>query len=304
MSRPTSASIPSHLRGCVVVITCVAAIVGVTPARAGLGGLMKKAKEAAQVVTKKLETEAPATAAKVEFNDVILELTSDRIQHILAAFKSADKVSAGRSDLIQKQTTANYERIQLFEKNREAIEAVRNKRGDLEVCYHDGYQEATERRMEEYREKALTDPTIREKFARAAQQHNEAAARGDSTAIAKIQETIHEVTAPTREDSAQVRRKCGPVPPRLPAEDRLAALDQQITSLGEQIRKIDENVAEVQAAEGGLNLKQWGMALERLQLYLAWRQSKSYSKSATRGFSETEIKALEQYLAELQAALG
>ena len=305
MCRHSFASTRNLSSGCAALLLCIIALAAAAPARAGIRDLIKKAKDkAAQATGNKDEATAPAPAAKVEFNDVILELTEQRLERIVAAFKAASAASAGRAALAEKRNQVSLERHEVFQKNEEAIRATRGKRDDVEVCYHDGYQEAHDRRTEEYQQKALTDPAIREKFTRAAQEHNAAVARGDSAAIQKVQETVLSVIAPTHEDTLQVRQKCGPIPPRLAAEDKLDALDQQIASLAEQIRAVDEKVSEGQAKEGQLDRKQFAMASERIQMYLAWRQSKSYSKSATRGFTPAEIEALEKHLEQLREALG
>jgi hypothetical protein len=120
----------------------------------------------------------------------------------------------------------------------------------------------------------------------------------------RIMQVFHEETAPSREDSAQVRQSCGPLPPRLPAEDQLDAYERDVASLEEQIRGIDEKVAAAQAKEGGLDRNQWGMALERIQMYLDWMRSKPDTPRAHRGFSPTELDVLEKYLEQLRAALG
>ena len=305
MSRPSFASTRNLSSGCAAVLLCIIALAAAAPARAGIRDLVKKAKDkAAQATGKKEEAAAPAPADKVEFNDVILELTKARLERIVAAFNAASAASAGRPALVEKLNQVSMERHEVFQKNEEAIRATRGKRDDVEVCYHDGYQEAHDRRSEEFQQKALTDPAIREKFTRAAQEHNAAVARGDSAAIQKVQETMLSVIAPTHEDTLQVRQKCGPIPPRLAAEDKLDALDKQIASLSEQIRAVDEKVSEAQAEGGQLDRKQFAMAAERIQMYLAWRESKSYSKSATRGFTPAEIEALEKHLEQLRGALG
>lgn len=290
-------------RTCAAVLICATALAVAVPARAGIGDFAKKAKDkAAQAVGKK--EQAAAGDNKVVFDDVILELTGERLDRVVAAFKASSAASAGRPELVKKVNQASDERHAVLEKNAEKIQSTRQKRDEVELCLHDGYLEVQNQRAEEYREKALTDPALRDRFMRAAQEHNAAAARGDSAAIQSLQATLLAEVLPTREDSARVQQKCGPVPPRLPAEDRLDALDKQIASLSEQIRGIDEKAAEAQAEAGGMNRQQFAMATERIQMYLDWRGSKSYSKSATRGFTPGEIEALEKRLEQLRAALG
>jgi hypothetical protein len=269
----------------------------------GVGGLAKKAKEKAAKAAG-MAPEETVNKETVVFDGVVVELTGERLERIVATFKAAQAASAGRPALVEKLNKAQDERNKLMEKQGEAIQEIRRKRDDVEACRHDGLLETTNRKMEEYSQKALTDPTIREKFTKIAQQHNAAAMSGDSAAIKSAQDEIAAVVLPTREDTLDVYKKCGPLPPPLPSEVKRDDLDRQVASLFEQIRKIDEKVSEAQAAQGGMSREQFGMATERIQMYLDWRQSKSYSKSATRGFTSEEIEALEKYLEKLLAAMG
>lgn len=339
MNLPSSPWIRSLLPRCAAVIACAAFLAVSSPARADLGDLMKKAKKSVESVVKKPDPAAAAAdQGKVEFDDVILELNSDRVEHILAAFKAAKVAGAGRPALVEKLNKANDDRGALEEKEGEKIRATRNKRSDVEACRYEGYQEAQDRRTEEYKTRALSDPALLQKYQRAAAENNAAAARGDSAAMQRIMQVFHEETAPTREDTLKVQQKCGPLPPKTPAEERMEAFDKQIASYEEQIRQIDEKVADAQDKEGGMDRQQWAMAVERIQMYLAHMKSsasssggkggsKSGGKSGSgsgsgggsgsgdgsgsgsgyktdRSFSAVEYEALEKRLEELRAAFG
>lgn len=269
----------------------------------GVGGLAKKAKEKAAKAAG-VEDEAPASDQNVVFDGVVLELTGERLDRVIATFQKSKSVAAERPALADKMDKASMERGSVWDKEGEAVRELQQKRDDVEGCYHDGYNEMTERRMQEYSQNALTDPGIRDKFTRIAQQYNAAAASGDTAAIRAAQTAMHSVILPTREDSVGVRERCGPLPPRSGAEEKLDALDRQIASLAAQIRKIDEKVSEAQAGTGGMDRQAFAVATERIQMYLAWRKSKSYKKSSTRGFTAEEIEAMEKRLEELSAALN
>jgi len=323
-----------HIFGAAMAIAGLAAMTcASSPARAGLGDLMKKAKEkVTQASAPKTAATSPTAAAggKPVFDDTTIELTSDRLDHILGAFKSAAAAGAGRPALAAKLNQVTTERGKLLEKNEESIIETRRKRDEIEVCCHDGYGEARDKRAMEFKDKALTDPAIREKFSKAAAQYNAAAAQGDSTAIAKLNEILQGEILPTAQDSADVRRKCGPKPAVTAAEAKLVELDKQIATLDEQIRAIDEKVADAQAKQGGLNRRQWAMALERIQLFLSHQSgdagrgggrkgkadtgSSSASSSsgssgsgavkAGHGFTQDEIDALEKRMSELRTYMG
>jgi hypothetical protein len=289
--------------GTVVLVAMLLA--AASPASARIGSPLKKIKDK---IGKAAEPKSGSDASAdkpVAFDDVTVELTDQRIEAILATFDKAREASAGRAPLVQKLNAKKDERGKIWDKNGEAIQDLQRKRSDAEICYHDGYRAAQDRRTEEYKARALGDPALRDKFMRAAQEYNAAAAKGDSTAIAKLQKILEGEVLATSEDSAKVRQSCGPLPPPSGAELKLQALDKDIATLEEEIRQIDEKVAAAQSDEGGLNRQQWGMALDRIQAYLSQVKSqKSDSKAAPRGFSEEELKALEKHIEKLRAALG
>jgi hypothetical protein len=83
----------------------------------------------------------------------------------------------------------------------------------------------------------------------------------------------------------------------------LAKLDKDLAAANDNLRAYDKKVAETQAETSGMNVEQFSVALERIRNYLGWRVSRNYKRSATRGFSDQEIEALEKRLAEVRAAL-
>jgi hypothetical protein len=271
--------------------------------------LLKKAKDkaakaaGARATGEKPSSAASAADAEVHYDDVVVELTEARVQRIVAGYRKAQEASAGRPALMERLNKANDERSKFAEKHWEAIQEIRQKRSDAEICYHDGYREARDRRMQEYSQKAVTDPKILEKYRRVAEENNAAAARGDSTRTGKVTQAFEELTALTRADSLEVSRKCGPVPARLPEEDKLDTLESQVASLQGSVRDMDEEIAQAQADDAGLNSQQWGMARDRLWAYFAWRDANGGSKSAPRGFSGDELKAFENHLQDLRAAI-
>jgi hypothetical protein len=102
MRRHVPGSISAHR---VTLMLCVVAILaGGSRSDAGIG-IPKKVKD---VVGKSAEQKAPAEAnaapfaEPVVFDDLVLELTEEKIQGILTAFERAEKASAGRPALVAK----------------------------------------------------------------------------------------------------------------------------------------------------------------------------------------------------------
>lgn len=283
-------------------------LVSVPYADASIGNPIKKAKEKLQ---KKAEEKAGVDEAAPEavtdetivFDDLVLELTEPRLERIAAAFNAAKSAGAGREAAVEKLNQAIDERGRHADKHADAMMEVRNKRSEIEACYGQGYSDAQDRKTQEYSQKALNDPALREKFMKAAMQHNEAAARGDSAAIKAINEVLMSETVIGREDSLAVRKQCGPLPPPTQAEIKMVELDKKVAALTEDLRVIDRNVAAAQAKEVQMEKEQFAMATERIQMYLAWKRYKSKSTPSPRGFTQEEIDAMEKHLAELLAAM-
>ena len=315
------------------VSCCAALLLSSSPVGAGLGGLVKKAKEKVNQAASPTPEETVAAAEdRVVFDDVTLELNGDRLDHILATFKAASAAATGRSELVRKLNALSEEQGKLWEKDGEAIRETQRQRGDIEICYHDGYEAARDKRTQEYAQKAMSsDPATLAKLAQIAQQNNAASAKGDSAATARAQQGMMAMMLPTKEDSADVRKSCGPLPPKGASERRIEEIDKQMAPINEAIRKIDEKVAEAQSKQGGLNRQQWGMAVERIQMLLSLiaqneNKSKSKGKSSSgsgsgsgsgsdsgsgslasagvKGFTQIELEAIEKRLAQLREYLG
>lgn len=260
-------------------------------AEARIGNPLKKAKD----LEKNLEQKAPAspnasTGGQAVFDDVTVELTEARVQQIVTAYQKSAEAGAGRPALVAKRDQASDDKSKLIEKEGQAIQDAQVKRDEVKGCYEHEYQQATERRSKDYAQRALSDPTLLEIRAKAAQEYNAAVQKGDSAAIANAQAAAMAGMLPTKEDTLQIRQKCGTPPPPLAAEKRLAELDKQLASLDEQIRDVDQKVAAAQAKTGGLTPQQWGIATERIQMYLEKHGGQSKSTASVSKGSDTRKK--------------
>jgi len=310
-----------------MLIVCAACLtLTASGASARFGNPIKKAKEKLEKAVAPNAEPAPA-GGEVVFDNVVVELTNARVETIIATFEKAKAAGAGRGALVAQLDQKNQERDKLMEKDGDAMNALRNKRDDLNACYGAGYQEVTNRKMEEYKTRALSDPKLLAKYTKIAQENNAAIARGDSAAAARANSAILEEMLPSPEDSARVRQSCGAYPPKSAAETRLEALDKEIASLNEQIRQIDQKVAKAQAKDSGMTDQQWSVALERVQAYLdatkstsnasRGRKSKTGDQTANgggnqatvtvksrAGYTNAEVEVLEKHREQLRAALG
>ncbi|HTM01813.1 MAG TPA: hypothetical protein VL503_11910 [Candidatus Omnitrophota bacterium] len=298
MNRQPSSPNPRAVRLLVALVACVA-IASPASARIGIGNPVKKMKEKIQNKAEgKAAPEATDAAGPPAFDDVTLELTDARIAGIIDAYQKSKKIAAGRAPLNAKRNQLMDERNKLNDREGDRMRELRGKRGDVEQCYQGGYRAAADKKAEEYKNRALSDPALRDKFTKAAMQYNEAAAKGDSSAIQKLQGILTGEILPSKEDSAAVRASCGPMPPKSAAEIKDERLSKDIDAVDEQIREIDEEVSKV--GNGGLNPQQWGTALERIQLYVQGKKAKKEPKM----YTDQEIRAIEKRLAELEEAMG
>jgi hypothetical protein len=301
MSRPAPSTAGILLRLSSILLLCAAALADATPAHARIG-VPKKLKDATDKATGKSDKQAaPAADNQVVFDDVTLELTSDRIDHMLAACQAAGKAGDERSALVAKLDKAFKERDELLAKHGEEINVARTKRSEAEQCYSSGITEAGRKKFEAYAQRTSSDPSLLAKYAQIAQQYNAAIQQGDSVALQKAQDAMLADAKLSHEDSLQVRQACGSPPPITPEEQKLDALDKEIASLNEQLRAFDQKLGEEQAKQSQMTPQQFAMAAERIQMYLQW---KANPKTTPPPLTESEIQAMEKRLQELKKCFG
>ena len=235
------------------------------PASAGIGNPIKKAKDAVTHEAKKeTKSEDAKPCAPPVFDDVTIELTEARVSKMIASYQKVETTLAPRQDLVLKRNKLMEERNALWDKHGDKIQELQGKRQDVEGCIQHGYEVAREKKMEEYSKRAMSDPNLMEKYKELAMKNNAAAAKGDTTAQNNIYSGMYAEMLPSSQDSANVRKDCGPIPSRTKEEDQIDALDKQIASYEEQIRKIDDKVAQTQSKEMGITPNQMGVVVERI----------------------------------------
>ncbi len=266
------------------------------PALAGINPL-KKAKDA---VTKPAEKKATPQANDEPpvFDEYTLELTEARIQAMLAACQKAAQSAAARQVIVDKLNKVQDDKGKLDEKEGEKVRELQRKRGDIDVCYHDEYQRYLEQRRSELSAKAVSDPSSMQEFSKLIQEQAMAQAKGDTVAAQKAGAAMMKWGAPTHDDTLAVKKKCGPIPPHSAAEDQLAAYDKQIEALNKEVRDADEKAAKEGSKASGMTPEQWATARERLMGFIGWKPGGPEPK----GFSDTELDALEKNADKLSAA--
>lgn len=303
MSRPSA----SPALAPVLLAAALAAIAAAcfTPAHAGFGDLVKKAKEkAAQAAVGKTSGAKGAAAtdagAPPEFDDVVLELTEPRLGAVLKGLEAGNRVLAGRAPLVQKRDALHDEAAALMNQHGKAMDAARTKHDDAERCWRDALEEKKSARHDQMQQQMMNDPVLRERMMALAMEMAEAQAAGDTAAVMRLQREAEALSGPTREDSLAAKAKCGAVPPLHPMDLKVRALQRDAAAVEEKLRANDEQSVEAQVKASALEPGQFAMARERLIMWLEAVRA----KRAPRGFSEGELAALDAKRAELETALA
>ena len=282
----------THLLAIAMVLALAA-----PPALAGLGDMVKSAKNK---VTKGEQKPAAATGGSVPvFDDRTLELTEQRVGQLLAGFKAAAPMIEERKKVIARQDALNQEISDLNDKHGQAIGENMSKRDQVAQCITETIQE---------RQRAATEEKIRnpqpymeehKKIAELTVKFSDAQAKGDTATVRKVQEEMARITAPTPQDSAAARAKCGTPPPPLPAGVRLEAANKELGASYEQARALDLKAMEAQSKASGLTEDQTAIAIHRIVFYL-----RSVDKNPNpSGFTPAEYAALAAHKKELAAAI-
>jgi hypothetical protein len=288
-------------------------------ATAQIGGLVRKAKDKVvdQQVGKQVEKRTNAAAsgggAAPAFDDVTLELTTDRVAQVLRGLTAGRAVldgangSPSRASLIARRddaarksaalSDANNKTFDVYYQQRDASQRCRN---DAERASSDKRQQANEQKQKEFQAKAMSDPAFRDKAMAIAQKIAMAQQRGDTAEMRRLMTELNGGAGndPTA-DSVAADKACGAPPPKPSAMVQVEQLDAQATSLSDQIRKLEERSAATEVTESGLTERQFLMARERIEAYL----SAMKYKSQPRGFSPSELEALGARQADLEKAM-
>lgn len=286
----------SRLLGCAILATAVAA----SPARAQLGGLVKKAKDAAvRKAGDDTGVNAQLEGEDVKYTDVILELTPERVDKVIAGMQASRAALAGRPALVDKRDAAATRLGDITERNSKALDAITQKRQEVESCRSDDFSQRKDAKQEGLGVRAMGDPAFLQKITDISTRMGEAQMKGDTAAIRKISAEMEQFTAPTAADSAAVDKACGaPVPPSA-TEKEIQSLQAQVAQLDGQIRSMEEDAAKKAAKACEMSANQCAMALERVEMWL----TRLKGNQKQHGLSSNELKALNSKRAAIEKAM-
>lgn len=262
------------------------------PAHAQLGGLVRKAKSAA---TGEASRRSGATAAlegqDVAFDDATLELTPELLDQVIRGLQAGQAANTGQLivALADERDKLANEAADLHSKHGTAIDAHNGRRSDVDRCRDDAFRVQGDAREKALQQRALTDPAFRAKVMAMTMKLGEAQAKSDTTALRTFEREFRILSGENKADTARVDSKCGAAIPPHAMDLRIQSLHAQARELDQKVRDVEQQATEDEAKAAGMTVRQFGMARERIVMYLA----RVKANSQQRGLTSTELKALE-----------
>lgn len=293
-----------------VAAALLAAFAAVPAAHAGFGGLTGALKDkAAKVAARKAaDAVSPAAAAdggtagsgKVEFNDVVLELTDARLEQFLKGLAAGKPLLKDHHALTARKDQMLQEEGQITDKDGPAMDAAREARQRIESCRDEAFGKIRSAREKDMQQRVMSDPDLRAKMMSLAMRVGTAQASGDTTELRKVQQEMEALANPfTRADTLGIDRTCGPLPAMHPSAVRLQKLQDQAAAIDGQLRDMEEKASAAEIEASGMTAPQFGMVRERIEMFLA-----APASGPARGFTADERKALAAHRAAIEAALA
>jgi len=251
---------------------------------------------------------APATARPaavaadddVVFDDLMLELTPERLDAVLRGLVAAQAVADGRAGLVAQQRALEAHGEALHAAQGADIDASLARQDSVRACLAAGYRAATDGHARELRAHAQVDAAFAQQMTIFAMERAQAEARGDTAQARRLTEHFTALTAPTPAESLRVEARCGPLPALSPAAAEMDSLRAAGAEIARRVRAMDAAALPAGAKASGLDENQFTIARDRVAIFLG-RTPVGPSHGA--GFSAVERAALSARRAALLAAL-
>ncbi|HYV99402.1 MAG TPA: hypothetical protein VE967_18230 [Gemmatimonadaceae bacterium] len=263
-----------------------AAMVAFAPlvARAQVGGLINKAKQAAQ------GQKSPTDAALGDPFDA---------SSLDAALKGMRVYKTRTNDLAalrQQFLTVQNKRAELQNQNQRAIDAYESDASKIKSCISEQLSQSARANAGAIQQKAMslaTDATKMQQYSQIAQQAAAAAQKGDTAAMAKANADMMKLLGmDPHADTVAAQRKCGAVPARPAAMAEMDRLEKQSDTLSVRIRT-GESTADIDAARAaGVTPAKFAQMRERLTSWLAKPGSFGAAETAVLKPRKAEIEDL------------
>lgn len=280
-----------------LLLTLVAATLGVaTPgvAHAQFGGLIKRVKKMASLPS----SDAP------HFDATLVELTPAQLDAVMRGFTASVGTMGGANGV-----AALAQRIKASDAEEDAIKAAHpsterdqyaNRTSSITECRENVLEKLNEAHESQLRARMMASPTLRKDYMKEVQDLEDAVQRHDSVAMVKVQGRMAATMNPgARADTIAANKQCGTPPARPTWMARLDSLPTMRGQWQNQIRDLQSRGRAAGVQASGLTESQFGMAQERIQLYLG----RAGAEAAQRGFSDVELSALAARENELRSLL-
>lgn len=269
---------------------------GATPgvAHAQFGGLIKRVKKIASLPV----SDAP------HFDETVVELTPTQLDAVMRGFTASVRTVSGANGVTAlaqriKASEAEEERIKTAHPSTERDRYV-SLTSSITECRDNALEKLNEAHESQIQTRMMTDPALRKAYLKESQDMQAAAQRHDTVAMAKAQQRIAVTTNPgAHADTIAANKQCGAPPGRPTWMAQLDALPIARGKWQNQIRDLQTKGRDAGVQASGLTKSQFGMAQERIQLYLG----RSGVHAAQPGFSEVELTALAEKENELRSLL-
>ncbi len=280
-----------RIRACTGLLLAFACLTGTRSAEAQLGGLIKKKADQATITAKGQE--------QVKFDNVILEITEERVNKLIAAKRAGRQmadVPNGLNAVQAKITPLDERQAAIYEKHVDDINGWDEKRRDQERCIGEALAA-----LQDQRQAAMPDPQTMQKLMELAQALAAAQAKGDTAEVRRLGAEVEKLKSRhSQADSLAAEKQCGasPAPPAIVKEWLDAKA--QIEALTNQLHAAESAIRAEEARVSGMDARQNAMLCERVKMYIEQLRNKSRHV----GFSDDELKRLanlEQAIKDLEA---
>jgi hypothetical protein len=258
------------------------------PVHAQLGNLIKK----------QVESRLPPTDPPV-FDDVLLELTPERIDRMIKArLASAARINApdGPVALKQKLGSADQALERFREENLQLIEAWETRLRAILDCRDSALAAASDSLRKQMGLRLMSDVAFGRQLAEWTQQVMAAQQRGDTAAMNRAQFLMDSIVTPVKADSLAADRACGTRAEAPPVPAQYAAMKAAREALAEQLRSVEAAIIDGEVAMAAMNSRQLHVAWERVMTWAVAHQKK-YRISR---FTQAEVDALEARVKDLK----
>jgi len=223
------------LRPAAIAAFALSALVGVPRfAPAQFGGLIKK--KIATVATGQAQAVKPA-GENVAFDNITLELTTDRLDKLIVGKQAGRKLAEGPSGvngLREKKGALDEQLRQLRDKNGKVFDAWDTRKSAISSCRDSVLSARQEKIAESFQMNAMNNPELLQKMSELGMATQKAMAKGDTALARKLTLQTAAMMEPTRTDSLAADRKCG-------STKDAPAVVAQATSLQEQIDQLENH---------------------------------------------------------------